>query len=457
MSTILDHDQDERTPSQYDSLENLNGQFRVEQQSYTQQYASMYYLRLIKLREAVLNAAKERWSGLSEIPRYVAKVLDTQPNELCFMVGTVYMQMPKKPYVMNDLEDDETIINPVTPAKYRSDEDIISLEDESGRVEITGACLSKQLLVTGMIVGILGKEIASGTFDVIDICLPGVPEQQPLENMEVSEKPKYVALLSGLSIGGDAQFDMRRQLLLELLTGELEGGLSSSITRVILAGNSTNKPKQIKNNDKKKYGYDSTLYDTATILQLDEFLEEICNTVDVDVMPGATDPSQRHLPQQRMHPSMFRHSHKLSTFHSVSNPYWCEIDNVTFLGTSGQNIDDIYKYAESEDRLEMAESCMYWRHMAPSAPDTLWSYPFKDRDPFIIDKCPHVYFIGNQPEFDDNLLQGPDGQKIRVILLPSFAETGTVVLLNISNLECTTINISNHGVAKEPEDMDQTM
>lgn len=72
----------------------------------------------------------------------------------------------------------------MTPAKYRSDEDIISLEDESGRVEITGACLSKQLLVTGMIVGILGKEIASGTFDVIDICLPGMPEQQSLRSME---------------------------------------------------------------------------------------------------------------------------------------------------------------------------------------------------------------------------------------------------------------------------------
>lgn len=54
----------------------------------------------------------------------------------------------------------------------------------------------------------------------------------------------------------------------------------------------------------------------------------------------------------------------------------------------------------------MAETCMYWRHMAPSAPDTLWSYPFPDKDPFIIEKTPHVYFIGNQPEFEDSLLVG---------------------------------------------------
>lgn len=65
------------------------------------------------------------------------------------------------------------------------------------------------------------------------------------------------------------------------------------------------------------------------MLQLDEMLEEICSTVDVDIMPGPTDPSPLHLPQQPMHPSMFVNSHKLSTFHSVTNPYWCKVDGVT--------------------------------------------------------------------------------------------------------------------------------
>lgn len=94
----------------------------------------------------------------------------------------------------------------------------------------------------------------------------------------------------------------------------------------------------------------------------------------------------------------------------------------------------------------MAEKCMYWRHMAPSAPDTLWSYPFQDKDPFILEKSPHVYFIGNQPQFEDSLLLGPNGQKIRVILVPSFAETGIMVLVNLKTLECSTIYISDHGM-----------
>lgn len=95
----------------------------INKQTFDQQYASIYYFRLTKLREAILDTAKERWSGLSgkkiyswywfnsklailEVPRYVAKVLDTQPDELCYMIGTVYIHMVKKPNILNDLEDE---------------------------------------------------------------------------------------------------------------------------------------------------------------------------------------------------------------------------------------------------------------------------------------------------------------------------------------------------------------
>jgi hypothetical protein len=54
-----------------------------------------------------------------------------------------------------------------------------------------------------------------------------------------------------------------------------------------------------------------------------------------------------------------------------------------FLGTSGQNIDDLDKYSEAEDRLDFMERTLLWRHLAPTAPDTLGpfatacSYPVK--------------------------------------------------------------------------------
>ncbi|KAI8644698.1 DNA polymerase alpha/epsilon subunit B-domain-containing protein [Parasitella parasitica] len=456
-----DHSVIERKPSSYDELEGLREQLIIKKHSYNQQYASMYYIRLLKIRQALSDACELKWASLPEKPRYIHKILEIQPGELCYMLGTIYLEMPAKPNVMNSLEDEDTITNPETPDKYKSDADIVSLEDESGRVEISGSCLDRELLVTGTIVGILGKEIATGAFEAIDICLPGMADQDPLPaQTQVVEHPKFVAILSGLSIGADDQLDMKTQLLAEFLSGELGSSAdivsSSKISRVILAGNSVTKATKeaIKSKGPKKYGYDSSTFDASPMLQLDEMLEDICSSVDVDIMPGPTDPAPLHMPQQPMHPSMLKRAHQLSTFHSVTNPYWCKVDNVTFLGTSGQNIDDIYKYLDSVDRIKMAEICMFWRHMAPSAPDTLWSYPFNDRDPFIIERTPHVYFIGNQPQFEDSLLLGPNGQKVRVILVPSFAETGIMVLVNLGTLECNAVHISENGIRTVVESME---
>ncbi|KAI8984018.1 DNA polymerase alpha/epsilon subunit B-domain-containing protein [Mycotypha africana] len=442
----------ERKTATYDDLPEFKEQFLIKKHVYTQQYASLYYIRLLKLRHYLLKACQDKWDCIPEKPQYVQKTLDLQPGQLSYMLGTIYIEMPKKPNVINDLEDEDTIINPETPAKYRSDDDIISLEDEHGRVKIHGSCLNREFLITGLVVGILGKEISTGAFEVLDICLPGMAEQDPLPSIDNNEPDKFVALLSGLSIGADDQSDVKTQLLAEFLGGELGSGedeiSSSCITRVILAGNSVMKPKKEKDMKKapKRYGYDFSTFDATPMLQFDELLEDLCTSIDVDIMAGPTDPAPSHFPQQPMLASLFRNARKLSSFHTVTNPYWCKIDDVSFLGTSGQNLNDIYRYVNSEDRVKMAESCMFWRHIAPSAPDTLWAYPFIDRDPFILEKTPHVYFIGNQPQFEDSLLYGPNGQKVRIVLVPSFEKTGILVLLNLRTLECTAIQIDENGI-----------
>ncbi len=58
------------------------------------------------------------------------------------------------------------------------------------------------------------------------------------------------------------------------------------------------------------------------------------------------------------------------------------------------------------DRLDMLEQTLQWRHMAPTAPDTLTCYPFATKDPMVISECPHIYFAGGQPEFATRLLEG---------------------------------------------------
>jgi len=122
---------------------------------------------------------------------------------------------------------------------------------------------------------------------------------------------------------------------------------------------------------------------------------------------------------------------------------------VNFVGTSGQTIDDIYKYVEGDDRLGMMERTLRWRHIAPTCPDTLWGFPFQNMDPFVLEKCPHVYFVGNQPRFETSLVEGSKGQRCRVVAVPRFAETGEVVLVDLETLGCEVIKICVEGARKE--------
>ncbi|KAK4777020.1 hypothetical protein SAY86_005708 [Trapa natans] len=142
------------------------------------------------------------------------------------------------------------------------------------------------------------------------------------------------------------------------------------------------------------------------IKELDMILTEIAAGLPLDIMPGPNDPANFSLPQKPLNRCLFPSSATYNTFRSCPNPHSFEIDGVKFLGTSGQNIDDLEKYSEGRDKLEFMERTLRWRHLAPTAPNTLGCYPFIDTDPFLIKSCPHVYFIGNQEKYDTKLIKG---------------------------------------------------
>jgi DNA polymerase II small subunit/DNA polymerase delta subunit B len=93
-------------------------------------------------------------------------------------------------------------------------------------------------------------------------------------------------------------------------------------------------------------------------------------------------------------------------------------------------------------RLDILKKTLEWGHICPTAPDTIPSYPFADRDPYILTKenMPNILFSGNQPGYATELVEvHDDGQKaphrVRIISVPEFRSTGTVVLCNISDPE----------------------
>ena len=83
-----------------------------------------------------------------------------------------------------------------------------------------------------------------------------------------------------------------------------------------------------------------------------------------------------------------------------------KIFSYRFLGTSGQNIDDVIRFSSYSDPMTILEHTLSWKHLAPTTPDTLSCFPYTTDDPFILDDCPQIYFAGNQPSLQHKIIKG---------------------------------------------------
>ncbi|KAI1390964.1 DNA polymerase alpha/epsilon subunit B-domain-containing protein [Hypoxylon trugodes] len=487
-------DELERAPSNYKPLHS----FKLDKEkSYQQQFADMYFLRLTKIKPAVEQLAAADWEGAvigDEPVKKVERVLDIRQGELCWVSGTVYMDMSLKPNILEDVSKDRWLSAPISDKKYYSEDgtDAVTLEDESGRIRLVGDALNSVILVTGCIIAVMGTENVNGELEVIDLKFPDLPPQpdrwalsKPITTNGSSKNAKVkkdedsemtdsqsrgsgskLAIVSGLGFSGnDASHAIELSLLLEYLLGEsLDPSAQqelSQISRLIIAGNSISLEERRATDEdmtekkaNKKYGYDSSAYNALPSQLFDEFLSTLLPTMPVTLLPGAQDPANTSYPQQPIHPAMFPHSRPYTMppstssdategwLDTVTNPWEAEVEGWRVLGTGGQNVDDIFKYVGSDDRLGMMEAMCRWRCCAPTAPDTLWSYPFQDDDPFVMQTCPHLYFVGCQPEFGTKVVQGPEGQTVRLIAVPSFAATQELVLVDTETLEVSKVKIT---------------
>lgn len=147
--------------------------------------------------------------------------------------------------------------------------------------------------------------------------------------------------------------------------------MAKKVRRVVLVGNTVECPVRIDEVAKKKYGVEHARHDFSNIGTLDSKLAALSDSVPVDLMPGDQEPTNVTLPQGPLHKGLFKEASKQDGFQTVTNPYLFEMNGVQFLGTSGQNIDDIYRFSDMESRLDAAENSLWWRNIAPTAPDTL--------------------------------------------------------------------------------------
>jgi DNA polymerase delta subunit 2 len=297
------------------------------------------------------------------------------------------------------------------------------LEDESGRLRLTGNFLQSTQLATGAIIAALGTENANGDFEVIDIKLPDLAPQLQRWNGNapetgVEKEHGKIAFVSGLGITGTSSDTLALDLLTDYLLGytgfsghgDNSPSLGSSkISRLVIAGNSlgasvigdvasaNSGEAAAKNAQPKKYGYDASAYNASPITQLDNFLAEILPSIPVTLMPGEKDPANFSLPQQGIHRTMFPQARAYSAppvrgdekpeagwFDSVTNPWDGDVEGWRLWGCSGQNVDDVLRYIsieggnstpdeekDSDARIRIMEAMLRWRCGVPTAPDTI--------------------------------------------------------------------------------------
>lgn len=248
----------------------------------------------------------------------------------------------------------------------------------------------------------MGTENSSGEFEVIDIKFPDLPPQPARwartsapPDADMSDSPsKKIAIVSGLAFSAaDSSHAVELDLLQEYLLGEAVGGADldevARISRLIIAGDSiamtttaepVSDPSEKKLN--KKYGYDASSYNAVPSQLFDDFISELLPSIPITLLPGAQDPANASYPQQPIHMAMFSKSKAYGAdphaktkepgwLDAVTNPWEADLEGWRILGTGGQNVDDVFKYVDSDDRLGMMEAMCRWRCCAPTAPDTL--------------------------------------------------------------------------------------
>ncbi|MCO5580868.1 hypothetical protein L7F22_034740 [Adiantum nelumboides] len=352
--------------------------------------------------------------------------------------------MQLKPSILDEYAKERSVFPLVSPHNFVHADDYLILEDESGRIRLVGETVSARAYVTGVVAAVYGREGSNGEFLVQHILDPSLPPQEPLPSQKIPVEDKYVALVSGLRICANEANPLQFQLLVDYLTGHLgdekEQSAVAQVVHVVIAGDSVHLQYNLLTGQSISSKDQSKLVEP--VKELDLALTQLAAAVSVDIMPGANDPANFSLPQQPLHTCLFPGASVYNTFYAATNPHCFELDGVRFLGTSGQNIDDLDKYSDASDRVEFMERTLRWRHIAPTAPDTLGCYPYTDKDPFILDTCPHVYFCGNQEKYMTRLVKGEQGHLVRLVSVPHFYDTGIAVLVNLKNLDCHVLCLS---------------
>ncbi|XP_001605019.1 DNA polymerase delta small subunit [Nasonia vitripennis] len=417
--------------------------FSKEGDNYTKQFASLYVKRLEELYPILKEKLTKKWG--KDVHLIPLSDIEDQHGKRCAIIGTLYKHQPNKPSILQELSEEHQMTVPVPKPDYCSDEDQLFLEDQTSRIRLTGDKVNVRESVTGVVCAVIGSENQKSTFEVEDWCFADCPIGR---SVTIKDKGKLV-FISGLELASTPQ-NLPLNLLVEWLGGlagdpELQED-EASIVRVVIAGNSI---KGCADQHLSKGLLSGKAEDAAAAKdmangthRLDTFLETIGSNCCITLMPGQFDNTTLMMPQRAMHPASFPNARKLKSIKGVTNPWVGQVSERVIVGTSGQPIQNIQKVCglDTLESIEWLERSLEWRHMCPTAPDTIPCMPFYKSDPFVLRECPDIYFSGNMEKFETKLYKGNNGQKVRLLCIPKFAKTQTAVLVDLQTLDAIPIS-----------------
>lgn len=410
------------------------------------QFYKIYTNRLQYFRPKIKEDAIEKFPSKST---FYNKILDIQPTNLsqsikknqevnsidpetfCWAIGTIYTEMKYKPDILNQVSEDlyglpERPNNYVYKEGNDESEDAnkeIMFEDESGRIilQFDHTNIEKEILVTGVVVGILGYVDINNDLQVIDYCFP--PKLQPPLVGNLKQENSKILLISGLDLSQDTNIE-KLTTLQSYLSGAINHNCNYESNNLIILGDS--------------------LLSYNNLAMFNEFLSTVIRAKTITLIPSLNDPSDRLFPQRPINLKLFDRLLQLNSNDVLSlqtNPtYWNSFK--VFL-EAGDTINDIVKYSDynnDSDRLEIMKNFIKWQNLAPTAPDTLSIQPFDINeidDPFVLkQEYPRAIIFGNQPSFLKTSYEN-----VELIGVPKFATTNQLLELDLNSFKYKLIQL----------------
>ena len=104
---------------------------------------------------------------------FISNILDIRQNTLTVLIGTLFKDMKRKPNILKDITG---TLGTRKPVAFCAPEDLCILEDSSGRIRLKDKTPEQDLfskIVTGSILGCLGRADINGIFHVEDYIYAG--------------------------------------------------------------------------------------------------------------------------------------------------------------------------------------------------------------------------------------------------------------------------------------------